>query len=133
MAKAHQAIDRLAELPQLRDIVPCRYDREAEDNLCQNLFRGASPSYVAVESRVLETRPAVCGSADAASVYVECRKKTCPTDCHLLIGPQKLFGAGSSTGAYFSAHIGVRSNLIESIWALGYLIADHGLNHDKYC
>lgn len=107
MTKAHHAIDRLAELPPLRNIVSRRYDRQFENNLRQNLFRGVFPSFSAAESSAPKTRPTGYDNADAAAMYVERSKKIYPTDYPVMFWLQKLFGAGCSTCADLGSHIGV--------------------------
>lgn len=107
MTKAHRAIDKLAELPPLRNIVSRRYDRQFENNRGQNLFRGVFSTFNAAASSAPSTRPTGYDNADAAAMYVERSKKIYPTDYPTMFWLQKLFDAACSTCADLGGHIGV--------------------------
>lgn len=107
LARAHRALDRITDLPVLRDVARRRYDRVFENNQNQNLFRGVFPTFEEAERSAPRTRPTGYDNDDAAAMYVERSRKIYPTDYPVMFWLQKLFADGSGNCFDLGGHIGV--------------------------
>lgn len=107
LARAHRALDLIAELPVLRNVARRRYDRVFENNRDRNLFRGVFSTFEEAALSAPNSRPTGYDNADAASMYVERSKKIYPTDYPVMFWLQKLLADGCANCFDLGGHIGV--------------------------
>ncbi len=107
LARAHRVLDRIADLPVLRDVARRRYDRVFENNKDRNLFRGVFATSAEAECSAPATRPMGYDNSDAAAMYIERTRKIYPTDYPVMFWLQKLFADGSTNCFDLGGHIGV--------------------------
>lgn len=105
--RAHQMIDKIAELPIINSYLRQKFDDRFETNLRSNLFRGVFNTFDEASLAAPSSRPLGYDNEAAASMYLDRTKTIYATDYPMMFWLQKLLGQGCRSIFDLGGHIGV--------------------------